>query len=216
MVCCNDLIHWCNWERITYCQTQDWDIMCDTTMDKKDLFLAAEKVIGRSMLVQNSLSPVPDKLSPHTSSYFLFSPGKWILRFCWSILGVSLPVLHLGPGSLQTASEQLCSWRCWWKGSFFFADSQNSSSPERCSKLRWSCSSTHWTGPTASAAKHFPGEMWSQLILQEQAEAWTVGGQARSRDTVRNAPRKPAATEEPSDPAAQPQWLDQCMSLPEY
>lgn len=55
--------------------------MCDTTVDRKDFFLAVEKDIGRTMLVHSSLSPVLCKLPPHTSSYFIFEPGKINLKF---------------------------------------------------------------------------------------------------------------------------------------
>lgn len=47
---------------------QDGDIMSDAVVDRKDLFLTAEKGVGRMMLVHNSLSPVLSKPSPHTST----------------------------------------------------------------------------------------------------------------------------------------------------
>lgn len=146
-----------------------------------------------------------------------------------SILGVTPPVYHLGPSSLQKASKQALQLEVLGKRPFF-ADSQNCSSPEQCNKLRWSCSATYQTGHTTSAAKHFPeGDtklLTSQLIPQEQPEVWiavcklplkkVLDGQARSQDGVRNAPRKPATIEEPTVPTAQPQWLDQFTSLSEY
>lgn len=55
--------------------------MCDTTVDRKNFFLAVEKDTGRTMLVHNSLSPVLCKLPPHTSSHLIFEPGKINLKF---------------------------------------------------------------------------------------------------------------------------------------
>lgn len=84
--------------------------------------------------------------------------------------GVTLPVYHLGPSSLQRA--RLCSWRCW--GRELILLTARTAAPLNAAEaeveLQW-----HLPNRTYGfCAKHFPeGDaklLTSQLILQEQVE----------------------------------------------